>query len=311
MFKKGFRYVFMDQAGDGTEGGAGAGETGAEGTNNDTGASADAATDIKTTASGANTAGTDAGTVDAGTSGTALQQGQTQQAAQIPEKYQVKKEDGSLDIEASSLKLAEAYGHLEKRMGTGDIPPKTADEYEIAVPDVLKDKWNPKEDPLLGDFLKKAHENNYTQKQIDLAMSTYLDIVPQLVNGSKQLTEEECVAELKTEWKTDEQYKAEVNKAYKAAVAYGDKDAEAIIKDYGNDARIIRLLSRVGKELGEDSPPNNGGGSNGGQSVETMMASEAYTNPKHPDHARVSAQVQKHFKHQAKEAEKSGNIPLL
>lgn len=56
------------------------------------------------------------------------------------------KKTRSLDIEASSLKLAEAYGHLEKRMGSGDVPPKAAADYKIAVPEALKDVWNPKED---------------------------------------------------------------------------------------------------------------------------------------------------------------------
>ena len=41
------------------------------------------------------------------------------------------------------------------------------------------------------------------------------------------------------------------------------------------------------------------------------MTSEAYTNPKHADHARVSAQVQEHFNRQATAAAKAGNVPLL
>lgn len=311
MFKRGWRYVFMDQAGDGTGGGAGAGDTGAAGTNDDDGASAGAATDSKATASGANPAGTDAGTVDAGTSGTALDQGKTQQAPQIPEKYQVKKEDGTLDVEASSLKLAEAYGNLEKRMGSGDAPPKTAEEYEITVPDALKETWNPKEDVLLNEFLKDAHAAGFTQKQVDLAMARYMELAPALVNGSKQLSADDCVADLKTEWKTEDQYKDGVNKAYKAAVGFFGNDAEAMIKEYGNDPRFIRGLSKMGAEMGEDKSINPDGSQQGGNSVETLMASEAYTNAKHPDHARVSAQVQKYFQGKAKADEKAGTGPIL
>src|SRR6478736_10297497 len=37
----------------------------------------------------------------------------------IPEKYRVTKDDGTLDIEASARKLAEAHGSLEKRLGSG------------------------------------------------------------------------------------------------------------------------------------------------------------------------------------------------
>ena len=233
------------------------------------------------------------------------------QAVAIPEKYQVKKEDGSLDIEASSLKLAEAYGHLEKRMGSGDVPPKNADDYQIAVPDALQGQWDPKTDPLMADFLKDAHAQGLTQKQVDMVMGKYFALAPQLVEGGKQVSADECVADLKKEWTTDEQYKAEVGKALKAAQAFGDKDAQAIIDQYGNDPRIIRLLARVGAEIGEDSAINPSGQLPGGQTVEQMMMSEAYSNPKHADHARVSAQVQAYFDAKSKAEAKAGNVPIL
>lgn len=111
---------------------------------------------------------------------------------QIPEKYQVKKEDGTLDVEASLLKLAEAYGNLEKRIGTGDIPPKSAGDYEIAVPDMFKDAIDPKTDPMMQDFITKAHRAaGFTQTQMDLAMGEYFAIAPQLVAGSVQLSAED------------------------------------------------------------------------------------------------------------------------
>jgi hypothetical protein len=49
----------------------------------------------------------------------------------LPEKFRVMGEDGKLSIESSARKLAENYTHLEKRMGSGDAPPKTADEYAL------------------------------------------------------------------------------------------------------------------------------------------------------------------------------------
>ena len=301
MFLRGIWHVLMDQANAGEGGGSSAGAP--------EGSTAEGAPSVP--------AGGDADTGTATQPGqingsTALSQGaEAGQAVAIPEKYQVKKEDGTLDIEASSLKLAEAYGHLEKRMGSGDLPPKTADEYAIAVPDALKETWNPKEDPLLGDFLKDAHAAGLTQKQVDLVMGKYFEMAPALVDGSRQLSADDCVADLRSEWKTDDQYKAEVGKAYKAAVAYGDKDAEAIIKDYGNDPRIVRFMARVGNELGEDRSLNPGGSQQGGQSVESLMSSEAYNNPKHVDHARISAQVQRHFQAQADANARSGNVPIL
>lgn len=279
-------HVFMDEADAGEGGGGGGSELPPDG-------------------AGA----TDNGTIQ---SGSVLAGAGQEHAPAIPEKYQVKKEDGSLDIEASSLKLSEAYSHLEKRMGSGDLPPKTAEEYEITVPDSLKDVIsNPKEDPLLGAFLKDAHASGLTQKQVDFVMGKYFDIVPQLAGESKKLSNDECVADLRNEWKTDDQYKAEVSKAFKAAQAYGGSDTEALLNEYGNDPRVIRLLARVGGELGEDSSLNPGGTIQGGQTVEQLMMSEAYSNPKHADHARVSAQVKAYHDNLAAKAARSGNTPLM
>lgn len=267
---------------------------------------------------GAGSAGNGQGTGDASGAGNATSalaqagaEGGQGQAMAIPEKYQVKKADGTLDIEASGLKLAEAYGNLEKRIGTGDLPPKTADEYQIAVPDEVKDIWNPNEDPLFKDFTKDAHAAGLTQKQMDMVMAKYFELAPNLIAGNASLSADQCVAELRNEWTTDEQYKAEVGKAFKAAQAYGDKDAETLINKYGNDPAIIRLLARVGGELSEDRSLNPGGSTQSSQTVEALMMSEAYTNPKHADHARVSAQVQEHFNRQATASAKAGNIPIL
>lgn len=314
-FFRGIWHVLMDQAGDGTGGGASSGGSAAA-SSTEGGQQGSAAEGTSGVPAGGNADGQGTTGTGQGAAGTALSQGageagQQGQAVAIPEKYQVKKEDGTLDIEASSQKLAEAYGHLEKRMGSGDLPPKTAEEYAIEVPDALKETWNPKDDPLLGDFLKDAHAAGLTQKQVDLVMGKYFEMAPALVNGSRQLSADECVTDLRSEWKTEDQYKAEVGKAYKAAMAYGDKDADAIIKDYGNDPRIVRFMARVGNELGEDRSLNPGGSQQGGQSVESLMQSEAYNNPKHADHARISAQVQRHFQSQADANARSGNVPIL
>lgn len=232
-------------------------------------------------------------------------------APAIPEKYQVKKEDGTLDIEASSLKLAEAYGHLSKRMGSGDVPPKSAAEYQIAVPEALKDSWNPAEDKPLQDFLTAAHAKGFTQGQIDLALETYHQIAPGLVQGNVQLSNEECTAELRKDWATDEAFKDGVDLSYKAAIAYAGEDAEALMTKYGNDPMIIKAFARVGKELGEDRSINPGSELPGGTSVESLLVSDAYANPKHPDHAKVSKQISDHYAKKAEAAARAGHAPLM
>ena len=222
------------------------------------------------------------------------------QAVGIPEKFQVKKEDGSLDFEASSVKLAENYAQLEKRLGAGDIPPRSADDYQISVPDTVKGDWDPKSDPVLSSFLKDAHEAGFTQGQVDFVLGKYFELAPQLFSGVKQYSAEASTAQLRQEWKTDEQFQAELGKAFKAAQAYGDKDAQDVINEYGNDPRLIRFLARVGGQMAEDRSIGNLCVSSGPQSAQSAMMSEAYNNAKHPDHARVSAQVAAHFAKQAR-----------
>lgn len=291
-------HVYMDQADAGEGGGASAG---------DAGQAAGASDGASGTGEGA--VQQQAGTVLAA----AATEGSQSQAVAIPEKYQVRKEDGTLDIEASSMKLAEAYGHLEKRMGSGDMPPKTAGEYEIAVPEALKDQWNPKEDQKLQAFLDKAHSKGLTQGILDVVMEAYFDTSQQLVSGNRALSEEECVADLRNDWKTDVQYKAELNKSYRAMVAYagGEEDAQYFLNQYGNDPKFIRMMNRIGGEMGEDRSLNPGGTLQGGQSIESLMSSEAYANPKHPDHNKVSLQVKSYFDKQAEAATRSGNAPLM
>lgn len=309
--RRGRHYVFMDQASDGTDGAAGGG---ADGSSGSAGAGEGAAAGGQAGAAGAaDNGGAAAGAAGAAAAGAdnALQAGAAT-APQIPEKFQVKKEDGTLDLEASSLKLAENYAQLEKRMGTGDAPPKTSEDYQVAVPEELKAHWQPESDEILKDFKKDAHGAGLTQKQFDFVMGRYFQIAPQLVAGAQELTAEACTTQLRSEWKTDEQYKAEVGKAYKAAVGYGGADAEGIIKDHGNDPRIVRLLARVGAEMGEDTAINTGDQTNGGaDAISALMASDAYNNPKHADHARVSAQVRKHFETKAAAADKAGNGAIL
>lgn len=158
----------------------------------------------------------------------------------------------------------------------------------------------------LTRFLGKAHAAGMTQAQLDMVMSAYHETAQQLVGGNRQLSEEECTADLRKDWKDDATFKGEVNKAFKAVQAYGGEDAQAILADHGNDPRLIRLLARVGGEMGEDRSINPGGTLQGGQSIESLMSSEAYTNPKHPEHAKVSQQVRAYFK-----AENPANAPLM
>lgn len=284
------QHVFMAEDGGAAAGGAGAGGTGSEG------GAADAGT-------GSNT---ESGTASGVPAGSALASGAASGAGVengdfgfIPEKYHVKKEDGTFDLDASARKLAEAHASAEKRIGSGDIPPKSAEEYAVTVPDAFKEAWKPEEDQAFADFRKAAFEAGYTQKQFDLAMSSYFNLAPQLVAGAQTLDNDACMAELGKIWNGDAAIKENIRHSYtgvKAAAEAAGMNIDEIMAPtaLGNNPMFIRLMAAIGPEYAEDKVP--GGISVAAQeTIDTLLRSEAYTNSKHPDHEKVSAQIRAYY----------------
>jgi hypothetical protein len=301
-------HVYMAEEGAGAAGG-GSATTGAEGQGQgDAGQSAAAGGGEQ---GGQSSAGAESGAGDK----TVLAGAQSEpaQAAQIQEKYLVKNEDGSINWEQSALKQAQGFESLTKRLGSGDAPPKSADDYQINVPDNLKEALGDdfKDDPLLKDFLKDAHAAGMSQKQVDIAINKYLQAIPELAGGVQQLSADECVAALKETWKTDGEYQAGVQSAFKAAQGFFGEDAQHIIDKYGNDPILIRGLAKIGAEMGEDKAVSPESALTGGQSVDELMRSQAYNDPKHADHAKVSKQVSEYFARLAKQQEKAGTAPIM
>ena len=192
--------------------------------------------------------------------GTVLNQGAAPDF--IPEKYRVTKADGSLDLEQSSRKVAEAYGHLEKRLGSGDAPPKTADEYAPKI-EVEGFNWEEfKADEGTQSFLKGAHAKGMTNDQVEFAIGEFLKAAPGLISGNAALTEADCTAALKTLWADDKAMKSGVSASYRAAQAFASEgeapgNFDALMAKYGNDPDFIAFTANIGKELREDSPVNS------------------------------------------------------
>ena len=94
----------------------------------------------------ADAGGAPAGVVDAGApaapSGTIMDRGASAAPAvteppawAAPDKYQVKNEAGEIDWQATARKIDEGRSHLEKRMGSGDVPPADVSGYKVAAPE--------------------------------------------------------------------------------------------------------------------------------------------------------------------------------
>lgn len=303
MFK--VRYALMDTTGD--AGGAGAGGTGPAG-NSGVPAGAGGAGGSGTGSSGAAgaTGATGAGDAGAGTSGTPSGSALTAGAAAatgttpdfIPEKYRVTKEDGSLDIDASSRKLADGYGELAKRFGSGDAAPKTAGEYAVVVPDALKEAVGDiNTDPMFTQFRDDMHGLGLSQKQFDGVMSRYFELAPKLAGGAAQLSTDSAVADLRQKWPDEGEFKKQIGLSYQAAdtiakaagMTYEDIDKAGL----GNNPTFIKLMAAIGPEFSEGAPINNATGSTfaSEDSIKELMMSEANTNLKHPQHKATRAKI--------------------
>lgn len=182
----------------------------------------------------------------------------------IPEKYRVTKDDGSFDLEQSSRKLAESYSHLEKRLGSGDAPPKTPEEYAVKLEGVEGFNWDEfKADESTQSFLKGAHAKGLTNDQVQYVIGEYMKAAPGLIEGGVQLTQQDCTAALKSVWADDQTMRANVTASYRAAEAFASAagqpgNFDALMSKYGNDPDFIAFTANIGKELREDSQINGG-----------------------------------------------------
>lgn len=210
----------------------------------------------------------------------------------LPEKFRVLNGD-TLDVEASARKLAESYSGLEKRVGSGDVPPKTAEEYALTVPDQFKDSWQ--EDDRYKAFRADAHAAGLTQKQFDFVMGKYFTVAPELVQGAGAASMEQATTELKTTWKTDAEFKANVASAHKAFMAFADPADRERMDEIGNSPVALRILAKIGKEMGEAGGIPAEAGSTGVDDIKALLVSEAAGNPKHPDHKATRAKIDAYY----------------
>lgn len=226
----------------------------------------------------------------------------------FPEKFRVMKagEKGEeFDADASTAKVLEAYGALEKRLGSGDAPPKAPEEYKFAVPEdaspELKEAM--KDFKLSPEFLKGAHERGITQGQLDYMMGHYLKEAPALAGAGLQRAADAVIASLDKAWGAD--YDKNLAGAMKTFDAYADEGDKGKFDNIMADPSIAyRILAKVSRELGEAGgvPTDATGASE--ESIQQLLTSEALANPKHADHKAARAKVDAYY------AKKYGTQPI-
>lgn len=211
-------------------------------------------------------------------------------ALEIPEKFRVAKEDGSIDHDATMQKMLESYSNLEKRIGTGDLPPKTETEYKLdysSFPEGIK--IDPEREK---SFLKSCHAMGMTNKQVQGVMDRYAELIAeglQMQTNQKQAEEEA----LKKEWGDD--FDVNIKFAQKAFLAYADEQDKANIDQIGNNTALLRILTKIGKDMEEDTFVK-GDGASSPESLDALMRSEPYWNDKHPEHKATVQKVKEFYK---------------
>lgn len=215
--------------------------------------------------------------------------------AWLPEKFRVIA-DGKLDLSASAQKLANSYAHAEKRIGSGDLPPEAPDAYAYTPPEEYKDL--PLDAELSTAFKERAHKAGLTQSQYEMVMGEYFRIVPAMMEGRAAVSAADARAKLQEVWKDPGDYQAQMGNAQRFVTSLPEGLRAQFIGNYGTDPILAQVAAHFGREMREDRPAGGLGVQSSSGSAEQLMASDAYRNPKHVDHARVSAQVADIFRRQ-------------
>lgn len=213
----------------------------------------------------------------------------------VPEKHRVVKEGGTdLDIEATARKLADANKAFEKRFGSGDVPPKTPDEYAIeTLPEGITFD-DIKADPAMQSFMKGAHARGITNAQLEYVLNEHLNIMYSTMGAAEQMSIEECGQELRKTWSNPTEYDRNLGNAYRAmqAFASSQEDIDAL-DEIGNNPALVRMLAKIGAELQEDEPIEEGtpAAQNWDQEVANLRGHVAYSDPAHPEHKHIHAKL--------------------
>jgi hypothetical protein len=208
----------------------------------------------------------------------------------IPDKFKVIDEStGTVDYKATLAKMNESYTGLEKRIGTGDVAPKTVDEYKIEREDF--DFTEFKADESNKEFLTEAHKHGITSKQLDFLLSEYDKRAVDLVSTSSQMDTDTVVTTLQSEW--GDNYQSNIFNAIKAAKSAGITDDQINDPMVGNNLALIKLAAHFGSQMTEDKPVNNGTAVS--EDITSLMRSEAFFNSRHPDHKATKARIDAHY----------------
>lgn len=146
-----------------------------------------------------------------------------------------------------------------------------------------------------SEFLKAGHKEGFTNKQMNFLLKWQIENMGNATKAEGDARDTE-IAEAETKLRTEmgNAYDANLALANKVVGKYADDSAkEFLSKSLGHDPRMVRMMIKIGKDMGEDTLGE-------GSAIMTKTPDEAQkeislirNNPKHPYH------IQGHPEHQA------------
>ena len=164
--------------------------------------------------------------------------------------------------------LAKSYLNLESMMGQEKIPvPKGVDDsnawglYRKAfnVPEAAENyniKIEGVEDEKLGVFKELFHKHNIPQDTAQALTDAYVEDIKQLFahqDQLKQVAMENATNELKKEWGLKYEENLKTARNFLEKMAGNEEDYKYFEGVIGNDAKFIKLLSKMGESISEGS----------------------------------------------------------
>jgi hypothetical protein len=209
----------------------------------------------------------------------------------VPEKFHVK--DGEkLNHSASIAKALEHREHLEKRLSSGDLPPKKADEYQWQPPK----EWEGFEldNTKTAAFKDEALKRGVTAETYKWMMDTYIGALPDLMQGAAKLNASQARAELQKVWQQPGDMEVGLGNAERA-LKHLPTDLQDSTREFGTNPAFLRAMAHFGAQMREDKAPVNPSPPADNSDIKTLEASKAYMDPKHPEHNAVSQKVQAYY----------------
>lgn len=183
--------------------------------------------------------------------------------------------------------------------------PESPDNYEVKRPEELPAGVEYDEE---GEkyFRQVAHSNGWSQKQFDNAYKSFFEHQAKVAASWQQhQAQAREAAEQALRREQGQAYDGFVGSARSVLQQYGDEDFIRFLNEsgLGNDARLIRFVGKVGRDMGGDAKLLDG--QNGGQTstadLEEKIAKyreenwSALTDRAHADHDRCNKEMQRMF----------------